>query len=380
MSKRGVVRGALALLAGLAVAAGGAGSARAGLLAGASSGENPRLTISHEAAGWSGGLETVRDRAAPLASLGVFQADTSRPVESAWAGQELSGGSRPGLAHPASAVSLDLPALAAEPSKAAALESAGALPDSTTGRPTDDFSYLGLGPKAFAIMRSGRPSGGLEQWSHASETSLSYVQPRRHLEFVARFFGENKEERGDSLSKAPIGSQEQLVDNLHVDVDSADLSLRSQEYGRIAKAEHKEPPSGRMLAIGLDLGLLPAVVGNLGLNSELIIGRSSNPGFYLGLATNVEFPAERGSSQGEPGQAVRTPYDIGGGGGFGGGGLSVSSGGGGGGGSPPGGGGGTSGGGGTPPYIPLTPTPEPGTLVLVAFGSAWLVGRRRAGK
>jgi hypothetical protein len=199
---------------------------------------------------------------------------------------------------------------------------------------------------------------------------------------VVKFFGEKKTEPGDSLSAAKIQSQAQLVDNLHVDIDTTNMGLRSQEYGRIdTKAEHKEPPSGRMMAIGLDMGLLPAVVGNVALNTELIIGRSSNPGFYLGLATSVGIPAERGSSKGAPEVPYRTPYDLSGGSGDRGG-VSFGSGDVGGAGAP---GGGVGGGGGTTPVTPIipitpTPTPEPGTLLLVAFGSAWLVARRRAEK
>jgi hypothetical protein len=336
------------------------------------------MVISHGATALATGFAATR-QAVPLAPLGIFQADTSRPVEAAWNVVGLNVGADQGPGRVAVPAALSLPALAEARSKALASGAGGGLPDGTTGRPSDDFSYLGLGPKMFAILRSGTPAGGLEQWSHSTETALSYVQPHRQLEFVVKFFGETKAEAGDSLSAAPIRSQEQLVDNLHVDVDSANMRLRSQEYGRIdTRTEHKEPPSGRMVAFGMELGLLPAVVGNVGLNSELIIGRSSNPGFYIGMATNVALPVERGSSRGGPDLAYRPPYDFSSSASESPG-VNFGSGGVGGTGAP------ATGGGVTPftpitPIVPITPTPEPGTLLLLAAGSAWLAARRRAAR
>ena len=379
--KRGLGRKGFSVLAGLLVAAGGAGSAVAGLVTQGVRADGPAVAISHEAWAVAPGFGAPRVMAAPLASLGVFQADTSRPVETAWEGSGPSVGLAPAPAQQVvMPMSLSFPELAAARAKALAAGAGSGLPDEMTGRPSDDFSYLGLGPKMFALLRSGRPAGGLEQWSHSSETSLAYVQPYRQLEFVVKFFGEPKAGSGDSMSEAPVGSEEQLVDNLHVDVDSLNMTLRSQEYGRInTRPEHKEPPSGRMVAIGLEMGLLPAVVGNLGLNSEVIIGRSSNPGFYVGLATNVGFPAERGSDRGDRDVDYKPPYDFsssagaGGGMNFGAGDVSGT--------GPLGGGtGGTAGGTPVTPITPITPTPEPGTLLLVAMGGAWLAARRRAGK
>lgn len=381
---RGRGRTAWALLLGLLVATSGAGPALGGVLVQGPTGDGAALATLAGASALTTGFGVTRAVVAPLGSLGIFQSDTSRPVETAWdsvgptpmAGQGPAA--RPWL------TSLSLPALATARGKALASGAGGGLPDATTGRPSDDFSYLGLGPKTFTVLRSGRPSGGLEQWSHATETSLSYVQPRRHLEFVVKFFGESNAERTDSLSDSPLRSQVQLIDDLHVDVDSSNMRARSSTYGQIeTTGASKEPPAGRMLAVGLDLGLLPAVVGNLGLNSALLIGRSSNPGLYVGLAMNVEFPSDRGT-QGAPDVAYRPPYDVGSGGAegpglnFGGGGLGT--------GNVSGATGAATNNGANGGEIPisLTPTgpevPEPGTLLLVAAGGAWLAARRRAGK
>lgn len=243
--------------------------------------------------------------------------------------------------------------------------------DDEAGNPLVDFSYLSMVPNGYAFVRSGKPGGDSLQWPHVTETALSYVRPHRNLQLVASF--EGARERPGALTSELVDTEVQLIDNLKVEVDSRRMTKASSAYGSLdpSAIERKKVHSGQMIAFGIDLGLVPAVLGDVGLSTTISLGYSDNPGPFVTVATNIELPNERTQelTVDNEFQVVRdllsapsTTGSFASGGGF----ASDDNGG-------EGGGGGT-----TPiPIIPEPVVPEPSTLLLLAVGSGILAARRR---
>ena len=253
--------------------------------------------------------------------------------------------------------------------------------DDESGNPLADFSYLSLGPSGFALLRSGLPTGGAIKWSHSTETALSYVRPHRNVQVAIQIDTEGG--RPDAISEPMVGTSTEFVDNLRVELDSKEILPYSAAFGRMAETPgRRKTVAGRVLALGVDLGLLPAVLAECGVSATVVIGVSENPGPFLSLVTNVEVPDER-QQQDFTESFYRQPivFDISPSSrnvGFGGGGLATEEerpfeefgGGGGGGGGEPGRVGGKI------PIIP-EPVPEPSVLLLFGAGAALLAARRR---
>lgn len=249
------------------------------------------------------------------------------------------------------------------------IEALADVSDDEMGNPLVDFSYLSMGPRVFTMIRSGRPGGDALQWSHVSDSALSYVRPHRNLGFVMNIHG--PEAGSEGLSGNLVDTEAQFIDNLSVDIDSRSMTQASSAFGEMSARDKKRGKvhPGRVVSFGIDLGLLPAVLADVGISTTVTVGRSENPGMFVSVATNIEVPNERTDELTVDSQyQARTDILISGWAHTAGhhtGGVSGDDNGGGGG----GGGGGE--------RIPITPVPEPSTMVLLTIGAAVIAARRR---
>ncbi len=91
-----------------------------------------------------------------------------------------------------------------------------------------------------------------------------------------------------------VEANAQFVDGLKVDIDTSRMVAASASYGLMGAAPGQDKPHpGRMIAFGLDLGLVPAVLADVGISTTIVIGESTNPGPFVSIATNIEVPNQK---------------------------------------------------------------------------------------
>ena len=247
--------------------------------------------------------------------------------------------------------------------------------------PLGSTSMMGLNPGGFGRVMSGRPLGKMDSWSAAAETSISYVRPHINAQMVValEFPGNHRSTDFEGLGIQPRA----YLDIEHFSrIDAADIGANSDRFGR-RQAPPPTNESETAVAVGLDLGILPTFLSQMGLSISLVATHGNETGdTRVALVGTTELPVDwrphEKPIQHPTGFAVNPIESY----------SSVPSGYPGGSGVPSGGAptgpvaaGGGGGGGGPTPITPAPPVPEPATLALLGSALvAVLTGRRARGK
>jgi hypothetical protein len=235
--------------------------------------------------------------------------------------------------------------------------------------PWGNTASLSLGPGGFGRILTGRPaSGGMAYWTDANETALSYIRPHVNIEMMLTLElpGAGGSTDFEGAGMVPRAFLE--VDHL-AKVDSRNIGSGTEHFGgRQTSTPVDEPQSA--VAVGLDLGILPTFLSQMGLSVSLVASRGQETGSTrLALVGTTELPIDWATRERPIQNPVGKPADelVSGPGSTG---------------FPSGGG---SGSGGAPettaprttPPTPITPTPEPATLGLLVAGLAGALAARR---
>ena len=239
--------------------------------------------------------------------------------------------------------------------------------------PLGDTTFFSMGPGGFGGVMTGRPAGGIENWSHINRTAISYIRPSVNVQMMLAVEVPGTEPAG-RFEGPGLEPHAYLAIDRQTKVDSADIGASTTRFGRRPTLIPTDEPQ-TAVAAGLDLGLLPTFLSQMGVGVSVVASRGSETGnLRVALVGTAELPVDWAPRErpyqhpvgvaADPILAASVPWhypsgNIGGG-------------------RPPGGGGG--GGGTTPTPITPTPIPEPTMLTGLAIASAiTLLLRRRRG-
>ena len=233
--------------------------------------------------------------------------------------------------------------------------------------PLRDTTFFSMGPGGFGGYMSGRPVGGIENWSHITRTAISYIRPSVNLQMMLALEVPGTAPLND-FEGPGLAPHAYLAVDRQTKVDSADIGASTPRFGRRPTPIPTDEPQTAVTA-GLDLGLLPTFLSQMGVGISVVASRGRETGnLRVALVGTAELPVDWAPRE-RPYQhpvglardpilaaSVETHYPSGG----------VS------GGGPPG-----PGPGGGPTPIAPTPVPEPGTLAALAVASAITLAYRR---
>ena len=233
--------------------------------------------------------------------------------------------------------------------------------------PLGDARYFNSAPGGYGAVLSGRPPGGLENWSHVTRTAISYIRPNVNVQMMLALDVHGNPGLGE-FEGPGFEPKALLAIDRNTELHSADIGATTERFGRPSRPEPVGEPQTAVTA-GLDLGLLPTFLAQMGMGVSVVASRGQESGdLRIALVgttelpvdwTPIERPYQHPTGEGYPLLALRSPW------------LYPS--GGAGEGRPPGNGGG---GGGMVQIIP-TPIPEPVTILALAVGAAGVLAWRR---
>jgi len=243
--------------------------------------------------------------------------------------------------------------------------------------PLSNATVLALGPGGMGQYMNGTPPGSIQNWILANESAISYIRPHVNVQMMLAL-----EIPGGAAPFEGTGLEPHtyLAVDHRTRVDSADIGSGTDTFGRRPAGTPAQEPQTAM-AVGLDLGVLPTFLSQMGMNISIVASQGQETGnVKVALVGTAELPIDwlpRERPINHPTGLAIFPYPLGSGPyefGSGGSGSGRPPGGGGGGGGNGGGGGGGDGGG----PIPIVPVvPEPASLLLIGMGAIATWARRR---
>ncbi len=244
--------------------------------------------------------------------------------------------------------------------------------------PYGDTDVLALGPGGYGRVLVGQPQHGSRPIANSVETAMSYVRPHVSVQ-MALAMDLPGTASAAGFEGGGMDTRAQLVVDHLTRVRSEEIGGTTEQFGRRPIAPVGDE-SQTAVAVGMDLGILPTFLAQMGMNLSLVVARGDESGdLTLSVVGATELPvdwAPRERPQNYPSGPAVQPLamtDAIGSPRFGSPAISSSDGP-----SFPQEGGGEEGGGGGDDPTPIDPViPEPATAALVAAGAAVLARMRR---
>ncbi len=179
--------------------------------------------------------------------------------------------------------------------------------------PLNHTTMLALGPGGFGRIMTGRPAGGIASWTDAGETSISYVRPNVNVEMMLAL--EMPAAGQPSDFEGPGLTLHALLDVDHRSrVDSAEIGQATNQFGGRPSATPVDEPQ-TAVAVGLDLGVLPTFLAQMGVSVSVVVSRGQETGdARVALVGVTELPvdsAPKDRVEQHPASVVSAPLGVG---------------------------------------------------------------------
>ncbi len=197
------------------------------------------------------------------------------------AGAEVSGSGavRPALILAAAPESADIPTLVTE------LLPAGFVYPEVTGLetpgpgkvavPPSGMAGFAMGPTGMSTVLVGEPEGA-DGWASAGTTALSYVRPHVNVQMTLSL-GMPGSPAGDGFEGGGLDSSARLAVGHRTRVHSSQVGSRTSQFGNLPPPTPPQEPE-TAVATGLDLGILPTFLSQMGLNVSVVVSRGAETG------------------------------------------------------------------------------------------------------
>lgn len=156
--------------------------------------------------------------------------------------------------------------------------------------PLAGAELLTLGPGGFTRIMSGSPSP-VHHWSEACETALSYIRPHVNVQMLLALEGAASGEDGGFEGPGFVPIARLVVDN-RTKVKSTDIGSETALFGLRPEKPFVDEPN-TAVAAGLDLGLLPTFLAQMGLNVSVVVSHAQRTGGWtVALIGTGELPVD----------------------------------------------------------------------------------------
>jgi len=157
--------------------------------------------------------------------------------------------------------------------------------------PLGDTTFFAMGPGGFGGVMSGRPAGGIENWSHITRTAISYIRPSVNVQMMLAFEVPGTTPVND-FEGPGLEPHAYLAIDRQTKVDSADIGASTTRFGRRATPIPPDEPQTAVTA-GLDLGLLPTFLAQMGVGVSVVASRGTETGdLRVALVGTAELPVD----------------------------------------------------------------------------------------
>ncbi|MBE3070241.1 MAG: PEP-CTERM sorting domain-containing protein [Planctomycetes bacterium] len=172
-------------------------------------------------------------------------------------------------------------------------EATGLAGIGTDGRavPLGDARNLAMGPAGYGGFMTGRPSAGIANWTHANQTAISYIRPHVNVQMMFALEVPGTSPAG-SFEGPGMQPHAYLAIEHETKVDSADLGQHTEQFGARSPVRSVDEPQ-TAVAAGIDLGLLPTFLSQMGMSVSVVASRGDETGnLRIALVGTTELPVD----------------------------------------------------------------------------------------
>jgi len=156
--------------------------------------------------------------------------------------------------------------------------------------PLSTFEVLAMTPGGYGRLLAGQP-GNLEYWSNACETAISYIRPNVSVQMILTFLMPGGEQ-GTTFEGSGFDANARLTVDHHTKVHSEEVGSGTQLFGLYQVPPPLNEPQ-TAVAAGVDLGILPTFLAQMGLNLAIVASRGEESGdLRIALVGTGEMPID----------------------------------------------------------------------------------------